>query len=229
MISNSAECFNSLTKEYRLMPIVCLIEHVRGMLQSWFYEQRNYWASRTTLHSNYCETRLASETDKGRRYRVESIDCYRVHVRNNRLDGIINLHTKECTCKEFESLGIPCSHAIVAARERNIPIHGLCSRFYTVDSLMTAYAEPINPLGHISEWKRPSGYVEKIILPPKFVPQAGRRRVRRIPSRGEFCRQMKCGRCGNYGHNLQNCTEPLTTVRRAKNSRDRDTNTPHPV
>ncbi|XP_038896591.1 uncharacterized protein LOC120084846 [Benincasa hispida] len=150
-------------------------------------------------------------------------------MRDNRLDSIVNLHTKECTCNELDSLGIPCSHAIVAAKERNIPIHSLCSRFYTVDSLMTAYAEPINPLGHISEWKSPSGYVEKIILPLKFVPQAGRRRVRRIPSRGEFRRQMKCGRCGNYGHNCQNCTEPLTTVRSAENARDRDTNTPHLV
>ncbi|XP_038875109.1 uncharacterized protein LOC120067641 [Benincasa hispida] len=105
----------------------------------------------TTLHSDYCETRLASEADKGRLYRVEPIDCYRVHTRDNRLDGIINLHTKECMCKEFDSLGILCSHAIIAVKERNIPIHSLCSQFYTVDSLMTAYAEPINPLGHISE------------------------------------------------------------------------------
>ncbi|XP_038888768.1 uncharacterized protein LOC120078560 [Benincasa hispida] len=201
----------------------------RGMLQSWFYEWRNYWASRMTLHSDYCKTRLTSEANKGRRYRVEHIDCYRVHVRDNRLDGIVNLHTKKCAYKEFDSLGILCSHAIVAAKERNILIHSLCSQFYTVDSLMTAYAEPINPLGHISEWKRPSGYVEKIFLPPKFVPQAGRRRVRRIPSKGEFCRQMKCGWCGNYGHNHQNCTELLTTVRRVENARDRDTNTSHLV
>ncbi|XP_038889367.1 uncharacterized protein LOC120079284 [Benincasa hispida] len=171
MTSNSAECFNSLTKEYRLL---CMLEHVRGMLQSWFYERRNYWESQTTLHSDYCETRLASEADKDRRYRVESIDCYWGHVRDNRLYGIVNLHTKECTCKEFDSLGISCSHAIVAAKERNIPIQSLCSRFYKVNSLMTAYAEPINPLGHISEWKKPPGYVEKTILPPKFVAQAGR-------------------------------------------------------
>ncbi|XP_038886921.1 uncharacterized protein LOC120077108 [Benincasa hispida] len=209
MTSNSAKCFNLLTKEYRLLPIVCLIEHVRGMLKSWFYEWRNYWASRTTLHSDHYETRFASETDKGRRYWVEPIDCYRVHVRDNRLDGIVNLHKKECTGKEFDLLGILFLHGIVAAKERNIPIHNLCSRFYIVDSLMTAYAEPINPLGHISEWKRPPRYVEKIILPPKFVPQVRRWRMRRIPSRGKFRKQMKCGRCGNYGHNCQNCTNRL--------------------
>ncbi|XP_038891731.1 uncharacterized protein LOC120081127 [Benincasa hispida] len=200
-----------------------------GMLQLWFYERRNYWTSRTTLHSNYSETRLASEADKGRRYRVEPIDCYRVHVRDNRLDDIVNLHTRECTCKEFNSFSIPCPHAIVAAKERNIPIRSLCSRFYIVDSLMTVYAKPINPLGHISECKRPFGYVEKTILPPKFVAQVGRRRVRRIPSRGEFHRQMKCVRCGNYGHNHQNCSELLTTVQRAKNVRNRDTKTSHLV
>ncbi|XP_038891686.1 uncharacterized protein LOC120081080 [Benincasa hispida] len=169
MTSNSAECFNSLTKEYRQLPIMCLLEHVRGLIQSWFYEWRNYWASRMTSHSNYCENRLTTECDKGRRYRVELIDCYRIHVRDNRLDSIGNLHTKECTCKEFDSLGILCSHAIVTARERNIPIHALCSPFYSVDFLMVVYAEPVNPLGHIFEWKRPSGYVEKHIAPPRRV------------------------------------------------------------
>ncbi|XP_038902409.1 uncharacterized protein LOC120089049 [Benincasa hispida] len=181
MTSNSAECFNSLTKEYRQLPIMCLLEHVRGLIQSWFYEWRNYWTSRTTSHSDYCENRLATECDKGRRYRVEPIDCYRIHVRDNRLDGIVNLHMKECICKKFDSLGISCSHTIVAAREENIPIHGLCSPFYSVDFLMAAYAEPVNPLGYISEWKRPPRYVEKHIAPPRRVVQVGRRRVQRIP------------------------------------------------
>ncbi|XP_038882314.1 uncharacterized protein LOC120073555 [Benincasa hispida] len=193
------------------LPIMCLLEHVRGLIQSWFYERRNYWASRTTSHLDYCENRLATECDKGKRYRVEPIDCYRIHVRDNRLDGIVNLHTKECTCKEFDSLGMPCLHAIVAAQERNIPIHGFCSLFYSVDSLMAAYAEPVNPLGHISKWKRPPEYVEKYIAPPRRVVQVGRRRLQRIPSSGEQCRQIKCGRCRNYGHNRQNCSEPLTT------------------
>ncbi|XP_038902295.1 uncharacterized protein LOC120088929 [Benincasa hispida] len=34
MTSNSAECFNSLTKEYRQLPIMCLLEHVQGLIQS---------------------------------------------------------------------------------------------------------------------------------------------------------------------------------------------------
>ncbi|XP_038891557.1 uncharacterized protein LOC120080944 [Benincasa hispida] len=173
MMSNNAKCFSLLTKEYRLLLIVFLIEHVRGILQLWFYERRNYWASRTTLHSNYCEIRLASEVDKGRRYRVKPINCYQVHVRDNQLDGIMNLHMKGCTFKEFDSLGIPCSHAIFATKERNIPIQSLRSRFYTVDSLMTAYAKPINPLWQIYEWNRAPEYVEKTILPPKFVAQIG--------------------------------------------------------
>ncbi|XP_038885908.1 uncharacterized protein LOC120076214 [Benincasa hispida] len=32
MTSNSVECFNSLTKEYRQLPIMCLLEHVLGLI-----------------------------------------------------------------------------------------------------------------------------------------------------------------------------------------------------
>lgn len=94
---------------------------------------------------------MTNECDKGRRYRVEPIDCYKVYVRDGRLDGVVDFHTHECTFKEFDSIQIPCSNAIVAAKERDITPHSICNNKYSVDVLITSYADPILPLGHVSE------------------------------------------------------------------------------
>lgn len=101
------------------------------------------------------------------------------------LDGIVSLNTNECNCDRFQYFQILCSHAIATARERNINSFTLCSRFYSVESLVLTYAKSISPLSHVSEWKKPPGYVEVKILPQRMVVQVGRRRVNRIQSTGE--------------------------------------------
>ncbi|XP_038887220.1 uncharacterized protein LOC120077410 [Benincasa hispida] len=160
MTSNSVECFNAFTKEPRVLPITLLLEYTRGLLQGWFHDRQIVWSNSTSPHPISAEEIMGLECEKSRQCRVNPIDCYRFHVKDGRLDGIISLNTRECSCKQFQCLEISCSHAIVAARERNINPFTLCSKFYSVDSLVIAYAESINPLGHVSEWKKPPGYTE---------------------------------------------------------------------
>lgn len=46
---------------------------------------------------------------------------------------------------------IPCSHDIVATKERDVNPFILCSRLHSVKSLVLAYVESILPFGHVSE------------------------------------------------------------------------------
>lgn len=59
----------------------------------------------------------------------------------------------------------------------------------------------INPLGHVSGWKKPPRYTEVKIFPPKRVVKVGKRRVNRVLSVGEHVTLKKCGWFGNSGHN----------------------------
>ncbi|KAA0043646.1 Ulp1-like peptidase [Cucumis melo var. makuwa] len=67
-------------------------------------------------------------------------------------EEVVNLQTKECTCKEFQAEQLPCSHAIAAARDRNINVYSLCANYYTNECLLAAYAEAVYQVGNQSDW-----------------------------------------------------------------------------
>ncbi|KAA0062580.1 MuDRA-like transposase [Cucumis melo var. makuwa] len=100
-------------------------------------------------------------------------------------EEVVNLQTKECTCKEFQAEQLPCSHAIAAARDRNINVYSLCANYYTNECLLAAYAEAVYPVGNQSDWKTSEDYVHMTVLPPKVVKRVGRPKKKRIPNVGE--------------------------------------------
>src|SRR5262249_29177785 len=125
------------------------------------------------------------------------------------LNATVNLNLKTCSCREFDLDQIPCAHALAVARSRRINPYTLCSRYYTAAALVDAYAEPIRPLGHPTEWVVSDEVSARVVLPPITRRQIGRRRKERIPSTGEDMGMRKCGRCGGRGHNRVTCKNPI--------------------
>ncbi|KAA0061902.1 Ulp1-like peptidase [Cucumis melo var. makuwa] len=117
--------------------------------------------------------------------KVNPIDCYQFHVKDLDKEEVVNLQTKECTCKEFQAEQLPCSHAIAAARDRNINVYSLCANYYTNECLLAAYEEVVYPVGNQSDWKTSEYYVHMTVLPPKVVKRVGRPKKKRISSVGE--------------------------------------------
>ncbi|KAK3199696.1 hypothetical protein Dsin_023111 [Dipteronia sinensis] len=50
----------------------------------------------------------------------------------------VDLAQKTCTCNKFQSDHFPCSHALVAARERNLDFTSLCADYYKRQKLIDA-------------------------------------------------------------------------------------------
>ncbi|KAA0053232.1 MuDRA-like transposase [Cucumis melo var. makuwa] len=142
--------------------------------------------------------------------KVNPIDCYQFYVKDLDKEEVVNLQTKECTCKEFQVEQLPCSHAIAAVRDRNINVYSLCANYYTNECLLAAYAEVVYPVGNQSDWKTSEDYVHMTVLPPKVVKKVGRLKKKRIPSVGEAPKWHKSGRCKQIGHNRLMCTNPIS-------------------
>nr|KAJ0226183.1 hypothetical protein LSAT_V11C100030630 [Lactuca sativa] len=85
-------------------------------------------ASETTILTPYAETVLHKRMPKSVRWQATKIpqeipssspsDIYQVF--DFKKTCVVNLNRRTCSCKQWHSLGIACSHAIVASRHSNI-------------------------------------------------------------------------------------------------------------
>ena len=210
MTTNIAESMNSILKEPRDLPIASFLKNVRALLQRWFWERREEGIKVTSTLTKWAELVIQKKQEGALTMKVNPIDCYQFHVKDLDKEEVVNLQTKECTCKEFQAEQLPCSHAIAAARVRNINVYSLCANYYTNECLLAAYAEAVYPVGNQSDWKTSEDYVHMTVLPPKVVKRVGRPKKKRIPSVGEAPKLHKCGRCKQIGHNRLTCTNPIS-------------------
>jgi hypothetical protein len=140
---------------------------------------------------------------------VTPIDLYAFQIHDQCQSYTVNLNNFTCSCREFDLDQLPCAHATAACRAKEISVYSMCSKFYTTNALLLAYAEPIWPVGNRSEWDVPEDVKNRIVLPPIRQVIPGRRKTVRIPSVGEDVVRKKCQRCGGGGHNRATCRNPI--------------------
>ncbi|KAA0047742.1 MuDRA-like transposase [Cucumis melo var. makuwa] len=117
MTTNIAESMNSILKEPRDFPIASFLENVRALLQRWFWECREEDIKVTSTLTKWAELVIQKKQEGALTMKVNPIDCYQFHVKDLDKEEVVNLQTKECTCKEFQAEQLPCSHAIAAAQD----------------------------------------------------------------------------------------------------------------
>ncbi|XP_024010260.1 uncharacterized protein LOC112085288 [Eutrema salsugineum] len=123
---------------------------------------------------------------------------------------------KKCTCKVYDRLQIPCSHALCAADSLGLPHSSLLSEYYKTSTWAATYKEVINPEDDPDDADLPDSVLSLILHPPNAKRPPGRPREKRIPSRGELrpnrikkATPNKCGHCHGTGHNRLRCTNPI--------------------
>ncbi|XP_047339430.1 uncharacterized protein LOC124942869 [Impatiens glandulifera] len=60
-----------------------------------------------------------------------------------------------CSCKVFDVSSLPCTHALAAAYTRNLDAYEFCSRYYSTESWISAYAETCYLVCHQDSWDIP--------------------------------------------------------------------------
>lgn len=155
--------------------------------------------------------------DKMQRHIRKSIRCGYKPINRNVYEipdhgkgGIVDLEKGICTCRKWQLEQFPCRHLCkIAASHRLDNCYQWVNRYYKNETAILAYAEPINPVGHQSEWKVAETAM-KVLPPKKGAPKVGRpKSQKRIPSRGEEERHPRCSRCGITGHNRLQCSSQL--------------------
>ncbi|XP_073152970.1 uncharacterized protein [Henckelia pumila] len=213
MTSKNADSMNALLKSQREYPITALIEHIRSVMQKWFYERLEEAKACMTQLTPKFEEILRKTLDASSILKVNPVTTheFQVGLDTTNMD-VVNVAQRTCSCKKFEILEIPCRHALVAAMSRGISIYSLCSEYYKTTSWRTSYAEPIHPIDKQIDWLIPDEVQGRVILPPCVRRPCGRPRTRRMRSMGEIPRMRHCSTCGSTGHNKKSCTNSTPTL-----------------
>ncbi|XP_022883772.1 uncharacterized protein LOC111400600 [Olea europaea var. sylvestris] len=67
LTNNNEESLNSMLRHARLLPITCLVEHIRHTMQKWFYERRASATACSTVLSPTMENELRTTFEAGTR------------------------------------------------------------------------------------------------------------------------------------------------------------------
>ncbi|XP_044477508.1 uncharacterized protein LOC123204774 [Mangifera indica] len=168
MTTNIAESFNALARHARKLPVVMLIEFLRSTLQKWFYCRRNMADTCTHPLTPWAEEKLANHIHKSANMIVKpiTVDRYEVYS-SGRPVAIVNLATKECSCKKFQLSQIACAHVATIARFQNLSnCYPWVNKYYSTEYWKAVYQEAVEPLGDPSEWVQTEDIC--IVNPPQM-------------------------------------------------------------
>ncbi|KAL7236570.1 hypothetical protein ACSBR1_019796 [Camellia fascicularis] len=87
-------------------------------------------------------------------------------------------------------------------------IYDAIESFYHIDEYKAVYGGSIHPIPTVG--KPNFSVANYLITPPVYKRPPGRPKRKRIPSKGEITKRIRCGRCGKMGHhNRKTCKEPM--------------------
>ncbi|XP_060200140.1 uncharacterized protein LOC132628373 [Lycium barbarum] len=213
MTSNIAECINGKLVAARELSVFDFLEEVRKMFGRWNCTNRkNGTYTFSTLSRRY-QDMLSMNEYKSLRMRVEASTEYVYTVNDGPQRFIIDLKRKTCSCRMFQMDKIPCSHAWVVLKSKNLTADAYCSELFKPNTVVNTYDVPIDPLPDESEWNVPTHILEEVVLPPRYKRPPGRPKKKRDKPLMELMigkHRNACSTCGRLGHNRRSCgNEPL--------------------
>ena len=171
LTSNAAECTNSLLKDTRMLPITKQVEEIRAKLME-FYQRRSLYSK--TINSRltpYAERILSQGFEESRRLHVRVAGLVEFHVQSAEFIDVVHLDQRTCTCRQWQILGIPCSHAITAMQLRNKCPYDFCEHWFLTEAYRLTYNEVLHATRDIRQWDHTS---VEMVLPPHASKQPGR-------------------------------------------------------
>lgn len=189
MTSNLAESLNAALSEAREYPIIPLIEYIRSMMMGWFSARRDAAAKNVGALTPRVTDIVTKNFTDSTGFSVNHIINHEFEVMDgNGMYYRVDLEKKTCSCKEFDALAIPCTHAVAACVYGRESVESKVAPFYSNANWASAYGGSIHPVdkAKVEVYKFGTSGQDGFLLPPTTRRPSGRPRKARIPSRGEF-------------------------------------------
>ncbi|GAB4828227.1 hypothetical protein Ancab_040041 [Ancistrocladus abbreviatus] len=202
---NSIESLTKLLEEVRELPIMQKIAAVMQMMIELIntrQRESSKWSSKLTPSK---EERLRAEIQKTGKLQVLFSSDSLFEVRDDSIN-VVNVETKECTCRVWKATGVPCCHAVAVFNSTGRSAYDYCSRYFSVDNFRLTYAEPINPVPKRSDSQEGTSSDDVRVLPPRISRPLAQQKVIKTKPQRPGKRVVCCTKCKQAGHNKATCT-----------------------
>ena len=233
--SNIAESLNSAILEAREKPILQMFEHIRVKMMEWYEKRRKIDAPGAIPENQIIVSHVAKTIQdlmvwQARRYRILAANdtVYEIFSLENTKNFVVKLDYMMCTCFQWQSTGIPCSHAISVILAHREDPQMYVQAFLSIDAYRNTYINAIFP-PNADVADRPLQYTlqnistddesdeersrDRVIAPHTNC-QPGRPRKQRIRTGVEGLfgtkRSKRCRRCKSLGHSQNTCTSAIS-------------------
>lgn len=209
LTSNFGQLFYSWVSEADELPIIQMVDVLRGKMMELIYTRRvdsGQWSSRLTP---LMEERLQNETLKAQPLQV-LLSHGSIFEVSGEFVNTVDIEHWDCSCKEWQLMGIPCSHAIAVLECLGRSAYDYCSRYFTTECYRLTYAESINPVPNFETPAKGELEAAVVVTPPPVKRPPGRPKMRKIEPLDVIKRQLQCSKCKGLGHNKKTCKRNST-------------------
>lgn len=210
-LSKIIQCHVRYILEARELTILSMLEKIRSKLMNRIYtkqEECKKWVF------DICP-KIKQKVEKN----IEmSNTCYALPSRmgifqltDRDKQFVVDIKNKQCDCRRWQLIGIPCNHAISCLRHERIKPEDEVSFCYTIQSFKQAYMFNIMPVRDKTHWEKMNGVP---VNPPVYEKKVGRPKTTRRKQPQELDAgtkiskhsvQIHCSYCKNVGHNKKGC------------------------
>ena len=150
LTNNIAESVNFFMRESQKFHVTHLVDHLRKILQQWFYDRKIVAESMSARLTMWADEIVTDRRIMAERMIVRPVSLHRFLV----VGGGI----KEClvdiqNSSVFQLDQLVCAHAISTCLTVQVDYINLCSNYYTKESLAITYAQPVKPVSDVADWK----------------------------------------------------------------------------
>ncbi|XP_062195323.1 uncharacterized protein LOC133898658 [Phragmites australis] len=209
--NNLAESWNAWIKDMKDLPITELVDVLRARIMQLFDRRRRIGERLQGVMLPVVVEQMNAQTRGLGNLKVicgakDTAEVTEINPDHQVFRHAVNLKNHECTCREWQVSGKPCTHALAfISTYRNHKMEDYLDPCYSVTKFRIAYAGVIAPLTDKSQW--PQVDVGFMLMPPLQRRYVGRQKKNRIPSclekgkiKGKGKWKVLCKRCGELGH-----------------------------
>ncbi|XP_077251997.1 uncharacterized protein LOC143891282 [Tasmannia lanceolata] len=207
LTTNRSECYNAVLKDARKLPIAAAVELTRFKSSEYIQKRQAMGLQWETKCTHYAEKHLGLAREQGRGYTAYRVGVHKFEVRSRDHHDVVNLLQQTCTCHEFQTLGLPCGHAMAAIAITDFDEYDYCHKWFRIEMYRETYCEVLHPTVDRTHWELPPEPLQTV-LPPIAKRPPGRPRTRRSDRELQSGVHRKCTICGKLGHNKRTCREP---------------------